>query len=268
MSHRHRIEDGSKFKLSHVDPDDTGKFDSKDEAEAELKKDLQKLAALQETLFVDKRYALLSVLQAMDTGGKDGTIKHVFSGVNPQSCHVTSFKKPNEEEESHDFLWRISKALPERGELGIFNRSHYEDVLIVRVHNLVEKSIWKKRYDAINDFEQRLYNEGTVILKFFLYISKDEQLKRIQARVDDPQKRWKFTENDLKERKYWNDYIEAYEEAVRRCSTPWAPWYVVPSNKKWYRNYVVANALVKTLEDLHLKLPKITLDPKLVRNLK
>ncbi len=268
MSQRHRIEDGSKFKLSQTDPGDTGKFTSREEAEAKLKSDIEKLRLLHEKLYVDKRFSMLVVLQAMDTGGKDGTIKHVFSGVNPQGCRVTSFKKPNEEDLSHDFLWRISKALPERGTVGIFNRSHYEDVLVVRVHDLVEKSVWKKRYEAINNFEERLANEGTVIVKFFLNISKDEQLERIKFRIEDPEKRWKFTDADLKERKFWSDYQEAYEDAIQKCSTPWAPWYVVPANKKWYRNYVVANALVQTLEKLDLKMPKAKFDSDVLKDLK
>jgi PPK2 family polyphosphate:nucleotide phosphotransferase len=259
VSQRHRIEDGKHFSLSDVDPDDTGKF-SKEEADAKTQADILLLRDLHEKLYVDRRYSLLVVLQGMDTGGKDGTIKHVFTGVNPQGCQVTSFKKPSEEELSHDFLWRISKALPPRGNFGIFNRSHYEDVLIVRVHKLVDKDAWKRRYDAINAFEKRLADEGTLILKFFLYISKDEQKKRILARIEDTKKQWKFTPDDIQERKHWDHYIEAYEDAIRKCSTPHAPWYVVPANKKWYRNYVVANALVKTLEKLDLKLPKPKVD--------
>jgi PPK2 family polyphosphate:nucleotide phosphotransferase len=173
---------------------------------------------------------------------------------------VTSFGVPTEEERQHDFLFRIHRATPRWGEIGIFNRSHYEDVLVVRVHELVSKKIWKKRFDAINAFEERLANEGTIILKFFLYISKNEQKERILARINDPKKQWKFTEDDLAERKHWDDYIEAYEDAIKKCSRPHAPWYVVPANKKWYRNYVVANALVKTLSKLDLKLPESKID--------
>jgi PPK2 family polyphosphate:nucleotide phosphotransferase len=260
VSHRHRIEDGKGFSLADVDPDDTGKFSSKEEADAQTAADLLLLRDLHEKMYVDGRYSLLVVLQAMDTGGKDGTIKHVFTGVNPQGCQVTSFKKPSTEELAHDFLWRIDKAVPARGTFGIFNRSHYEDVLVVRVHELVSKKIWKKRFDAINAFEERLANEGTIILKFFLYISKNEQKERILARINDPKKQWKFTEDDLAERKHWDDYIEAYEDAIKKCSRPHAPWYVVPANKKWYRNYVVANALVKTLSKLDLKLPESKID--------
>jgi PPK2 family polyphosphate:nucleotide phosphotransferase len=267
MSDQHRIEDGSKFKLSHVDADETGKFASKAEAEAKTLADVKLLAKLHDTLYADDRHSVLIVLQGMDTSGKDGTIRHVFTGLNPQGCRVTSFKKPSEEELSHDFLWRIEKATPERGDIGIFNRSHYEDVLVVRVHELAPKKVWSKRYGAINDFERRLADEGTTILKFFLHISKDEQEERIRARLDDPQKRWKFTKADIDERKYWKDYQEAYEDAIRECSTNWAPWYVVPANHKWYRNYVVANAIVKTLSKLDLKVPEAKVDPSLVKML-
>ena len=267
MSDRHRIEDGSKFKLSDVDPNDTGKFSSKEDAQEKTLADLKRLAELHDTLYADRRHAVLIVLQGMDTGGKDGTIRHVFTGLNPQGCHVTSFKQPSVEELAHDFLWRIEKAAPERGEIGIFNRSHYEDVLVVRVHELAPKHVWSKRYKAINEFERRLADEGATILKFFLNISKEEQKKRILARVADPQKRWKFSDADIKERRYWKEYHKAYEDAIRECATPWAPWYVVPSNHKWYRNYVVANAIVKALSKLDLKLPKTRIDPALVKQL-
>jgi PPK2 family polyphosphate:nucleotide phosphotransferase len=267
MSDPYRFEDGSKFKLSDIDPADTGIFASKDDAEAKQAKDIAQLSVLHDKLYVDGRFSLLVILQGMDTSGKDGTIRHVFTGLNPQGCRVTSFKKPSDEDLAHDFLWRISKALPERGTLGIFNRSHYEDVLVVRVHNLVPKDVWSKRYEEINHFEQRLANEGTTILKFFLYISKGEQAKRIRARVDDPRKRWKFTAADMAERRYWKDYLKAYQEAIRECSTPWAPWYVVPSNHKWYRNYVVANAIAKALARMELKLPKTHIDPAVLKRL-
>jgi PPK2 family polyphosphate:nucleotide phosphotransferase len=242
MSDKYRIEDGDGFKLESIDPDDTGDFKSRDECELETRKDIQTLRTL-----------------------SDDTIKHVFSGINPVACQVTSFKAPTPEELEHHFLWRISKALPPRGNFGIFNRSHYEDVLIVRVHDLVPKSIWKQRYDHINDFERLLTEEGTLVIKFFLYISKDEQKERLQERLDKPEKHWKFDLADLEERKLWDEYIEAYEAMIRKCSAPWAPWYVVPANKKWYRNYVVANALVKTLSKLDLTWPKAKFDPKKVK---
>jgi PPK2 family polyphosphate:nucleotide phosphotransferase len=262
MSDKHRVEDGSSFKLSNYDPDDTGDFKSRDEAEEATRKDIETLQTLSNEFYVDNRRSLLIVMQAIDTGGKDGTIKHVFSGINPVGCQVTSFKSPTPEELEHHFLWRISKALPPRGNFGIFNRSHYEDVLIVRVHDLVPKNVWKLRYDHINDFERLLTEEGTMVIKFFLYISKDEQKKRLKERLDNPEKHWKFDVADLEERKLWDDYIEAYQAMIQKCSAPWAPWYVVPANKKWYRNYVVANALVKTLSKLDMKWPKAKFDPK------
>ena len=261
-SDAYRIESGKKFRLSDFDPDDTGPFKDKDEAEDATERDIKKLRELHEKFYVDNRHALLVVLQAMDTAGKDGTIKHVFSGINPAGCTVTSFKKPSEEELDHDFLWRIHKALPPRGNYGIFNRSHYEDVLVVRVHNLVKPAIWKQRYEHINDFERGLAESGMLVVKFFLNISKDEQKERLQARLDDPAKHWKFDPNDIKERGYWDDYMAAYQDAIGKCCAPHAPWYIVPANKKWYRNFVVANALLRTLERLELEFPKPDFDPK------
>jgi PPK2 family polyphosphate:nucleotide phosphotransferase len=262
MSDRHRIDNGKKFKLKDVDPDDTGRFKDREEAEKATARDIEKLRGLHEKFYVDNRHALLIVLQAMDTAGKDGTIKHVFSGINPQGCTVTSFKKPSEQELDHDFLWRIYNALPPKGNYGIFNRSHYEDVLVVRVHDLVPEKVWSKRYEQIRQFEEMQSRENTVIIKFFLHISKDEQKERLEARLADPAKTWKFDMNDIKERKYWDDYMAAYQDAIRETAAPHAPWYVVPANKKWYRNYVVCNALVKILEELNLKLPKPDFDPK------
>jgi PPK2 family polyphosphate:nucleotide phosphotransferase len=257
-----RIEDGSDFKLSRIDPDDTGDFKNKDDAEDATEEEIEKLRELHERFYVDNRYALLIVLQAMDTAGKDGTIKSIFSGINPVGCTVTSFKKPTSEELDHDFLWRIYKALPPKGNYGIFNRSHYEDVLVVRVHDLVPKAVWTKRYDHINEFERLQHESNTIIVKFFLHISKDEQKERLLARLADPKKHWKFDPADLKEREHWDEYQDAYQDAIRKCSAPHAPWYVVPANKKWFRNYVVANALVKTLSKLSLKLPVPDFDPK------
>ena len=260
MSDKHRIENGKHFHLASIDPADTGRFKHKEEALAAAEADIKKMRALSERFYVDRRHALLIVLQAMDTGGKDGTVKHVFSGLNPAGTQVTSFKAPTPEESSHGFLWRISKALPARGDFGVFNRSHYEDVLVARVHGLAPKSVWRQRYGEINDFERMLADENTLILKFFLYISKDEQKKRLEDRLAKPEKHWKFDRADLEERKYWDDYIAAYDVAIRKCSAPWAPWYVVPANKKWYRNYVVANAIVRTLSALKLELPKPAFD--------
>ena len=257
----YRIDDGKGFKLKSFDPDDTGEFKSREDAEDAVKHDLKKLRELQEKFYVDRRFALLVVIQAMDTGGKDGTIDHVFSGVNPTGCHVTSFKNPSEEELSHDYLWRVHKAAPQKGMFGIFNRSHYEDLLVVRVHDLAPKSVWEKRFEHINQFEKMLTDEGTLIVKFFLHISKDEQKKRLEARLEDREKLWKFNPGDLKDRELWSEYQEAYEDVIRKCGTPHAPWYVVPANKKWYRNYIVAHVLTKVLGELSYKLPKSHLVP-------
>jgi PPK2 family polyphosphate:nucleotide phosphotransferase len=262
---RHVIEPGTKVHLADIDADDTGDYRSKEEAEAELAADVRRLADLQDRLYAENRRALLIVLQAMDTGGKDGTVKHVLSGVNPTGCEVTSFKVPSEKEADHDFLWRVYSALPRRGNLGIFNRSHYEDVLVVRVHQLVPAEVWKERYDQINRFEKLISELGTTVLKFYLHISKDEQRRRLQARLDDREKTWKFSPGDLKERKHWDDYREAYEAAIARCSTEHAPWHVVPANKKWYRNLVVARTIVKTLEEMDPKPPAPTIDPATIK---
>ena len=204
----------------------------------------------------DGRHALLVVLQAMDTGGKDGTIRHVMSGLNPAGCAVTSFKVPSAEEQAHDFLWRIHHAVPARGMIGIFNRSHYEDVLVVRVHGLVPDEAWEARYRQINQFERHLSENNITILKFYLHISKAEQAKRLQERIAEPSKNWMFSEADLEERKLWKQYMAAFEDALNQCSTPWAPWHVVPANKKWARDAMVARAMVEALESLPLRYPK------------
>ncbi len=250
---RYTVAPGSKVDLRRWDPDDDGGLEKGKQADKLLAKDIERLFGLQEVLYAEGRQALLVVLQAMDTGGKDGTIKHVFSGVNPTGCRVTSFKAPSEEELAHDFLWRIQKAVPRYGEIGIFNRSHYEDVLVVRVRELVPKAVWRARYDRINRFEKDLVESGVHLLKFFLHISKDEQKERLEARLADPAKRWKFDVGDLAERKRWNDYQKAYTDALARCSTETAPWIVVPANRKWYRNLVVARAIVEKLEAMKPK---------------
>lgn len=252
---RFMVAPGSSVNLSRHDADFTGKYD-KAQAVDELRKTVQRLAGLQNVFYADSRRALLIVLQAMDTGGKDGTIRHVFSGVNPQGCHVTSFKAPSENELAHDFLWRIHKAVPAKGYIGIFNRSHYEDVLIVRVHNLVPRPIWSHRYEQINQFEKFLSENHVSILKFFLHISKDEQLKRLDARRHNPEKNWKFNPDDLKERERWQDYTKAYEAVLSRCSTKAAPWFIIPANKKWFRNLAVANIVAHSIESLKPKYPK------------
>ncbi len=215
---------------------------------------------LQNLLYADGRYALLIVLQAMDAGGKDGTIRRVMSGVNPQGVRVTSFKKPTELELSHDYLWRIHKAAPAKGHIGIFNRSHYEDVLIVRVNELVPEHVWRRRYDHINAFEQLLVDNNTVVLKFYLHISKEEQAKRLQRRLDDPKRHWKFDAGDLDVRRRWDDYMTAFSEVFERCSPPHAPWLIVPANRKWYRDVVIAKAIVDALEALPLRYPEPEFD--------
>jgi PPK2 family polyphosphate:nucleotide phosphotransferase len=250
-----QIPRGEKIRLKDFDPDYTGQYKDKDGAKAQTEKNIARLAELQEVMYAEGRHALLIILQAMDAGGKDGTIKKVMSGVNPQGCRVTSFKVPTPEELSHDFLWRVHQHVPPRGYIGIFNRSHYEDVLIVRVHNLVPKVVWRERYEQINNFEKLLADNGVTILKFFLHISKDEQKQRLQERLDDKSKNWKFNPGDLKARALWDDYMAAYEDAINKCNTPWAPWHIVPANKKWYRNLAIAERLVEALESLDMKYP-------------
>jgi PPK2 family polyphosphate:nucleotide phosphotransferase len=252
---KYRVEPGKKVDLSKWPTDDTGPFKDKDDARDATKKNLKRLVELQEEFYASSRHALLIVLQAMDAGGKDGAIEHVFSGVNPQGCNVTSFKVPSHLEASHDFLWRHHLACPAKGMIEIFNRSHYESVLVERVNNIVSKEVWSRRYDQINDFERMLTAEKTVIIKFFLHISKKEQKKRLQARLDDKSKLWKFDPADLKTRKHWDEYTEAFQDALRYCSTEDAPWYVVPADHKWFRNWVLSDTIVRTMEKLEMKLP-------------
>jgi PPK2 family polyphosphate:nucleotide phosphotransferase len=247
---------GSKVKLSQFPTDETGPFKSKEDALPATRKNLDRLADLQELLYAEAKHAVLVVLQAMDTGGKDGTIGFVFSGLDPQGCSVTSFKAPTKLELAHDFLWRIHAAAPPRGIIGIFNRSHYESVLVERVKNLVPEKVWAGRYEHVNNFEKLLSDENTTVVKFYLHISKDEQKKRLESRLHDPHKQWKFDPGDLEERKHWDEYMEAYEDALRKCSTKHAPWYVVPADRKWYRNWVVSDILVRTLEELDMNYPK------------
>lgn len=251
-----RLRPGKRLRLRDVDPDDSRGLDSIEEAKESLARDLERLRKLQQLLYADGRRALLVVLQAMDTGGKDGTIRHLMSGLNPAGCAVTSFKVPSAEEQAHDFLWRIHHAVPARGMIGIFNRSHYEDVLVVRVHGLVPDEAWEARYRQINQFERHLSENNITILKFYLHISKAEQAKRLQERIAEPSKNWMFSEADLEERKLWKQYMAAFEDALNQCSTPWAPWHVVPANKKWARDAMVARAMVEALESLPLRYPK------------
>jgi PPK2 family polyphosphate:nucleotide phosphotransferase len=260
-----QIKPGEKVRLRDFDPDDAGAVPrDKDACISKSEKLSAKLGDLQELLFAEHKHKLLVVLQGMDTSGKDGTVRHVMRGVSPQSVRVASFKKPTQLELEHDFLWRVHAQTPAAGEIVIFNRSHYEDILVVRVHDLVPKDIWRKRYGQINDFEKMLTETGTTMLKFFLHISKKEQAERLQARIDDPTKRWKFQRGDIDERKLWDDYQKAYEDAIEKTSTQWAPWIVVPADKKWVRNYVVAKTLVDTLEGLDMQYPKVKLDIKTV----
>ncbi|MFP5285025.1 MAG: polyphosphate kinase 2 family protein [Thermoanaerobaculia bacterium] len=257
MKSRYRVAPGGSVDLSRLDAADTSAFPGgKSETKEVFAKLNGRLEELQELLWAEGRHKVLVVLQGMDTSGKDGTIRHVFDGVNPLGVRVASFKAPTPEELAHDFLWRVHPQVPGNGELVIFNRSHYEDVLAVRVKELAPPEVWKPRYDQINDFERLLAESGTTILKFFLHIDEDEQKERLQARLDDPTKRWKFRKGDLDDRKLWKEFTEAYEEALSRTSQDHAPWYVVPANKKWYRNLVVATILVDALEKLDMKYPE------------
>src|SRR5215472_14959483 len=251
------VEPGSKLRLKDRDPDDT--FGKRRDDKA-LEKTLNRLRELQHLLYADRRYALLIVLQALDAGGKDGTIRHVMSGVNPQGCEVTSFKAPSTTELAHDYLWRVHHAVPSLGNIGIFNRSHYEDVLIVRVHRLVPEEVWSRRYRQINDFERMLTQNGVTILKFFLHISKEEQKRRFEARMQDSSRNWKLSLPDFEERQHWDDYQEAYQEALQKCSSEWAPWYIIPANRKWLRNHIIADVIVKALDNMKLKYPAPSVD--------
>jgi PPK2 family polyphosphate:nucleotide phosphotransferase len=257
---RYIVKPGSKVDLSKSDPSDTSGFDGgKKDGEAAIDSMVRKLDPLQELLYAEHKHKVLIVLQGMDSSGKDGTIRRVFEGVNPQGVSVAHFGKPSEEEMDHDYLWRAHKQVPAKGEMVIFNRSHYESVLVVRVHGLVPEEVWRNRYRQIADFERMLVEEGATILKFFLHIDKKEQAKRFQERLDDPTKHWKFSSLDYNERLYWKDYTKAYEEALEKTSTEEAPWYVVPSDHAWFRDLVISHAIVESLEGLHMKYPK--LDP-------
>ncbi len=255
MPESHRIKPGSKVKLAAIDPDGKELHADRAAAETEFAQLREELAELQHLLYADGRRKVLIVFQAMDCGGKDGTIRHVFRGVNPQGVRVSSFKAPTAEELSRDFLWRIHREVPGKGMIRIFNRSHYEDVLVVRVENLVPEPVWRGRYDQINQFEQLLHESGTLILKFYLHISKKEQKKRLEDRLSNPHKRWKFEMQDLVKRAQWDEYQIAYEEMLASCSTPHAPWYVIPSDQKWYRNLAVTRAIVEAMRKLELRFP-------------
>jgi PPK2 family polyphosphate:nucleotide phosphotransferase len=271
LSKPYRITNGNKFRLKHVDPADTGDLKSADKPRAKeaLQNGVEAMAELQDVLYAQDRWSLLLIFQAMDAAGKDGTIKHVMSGVNPQGCQVSSFKGPTSEDLDHDYLWRCVKQLPERGRIGIFNRSYYEETLVVRVHpeflagqklpkECVTKDIWKERFQDIRAFERYLHRNGTAVVKFFLHISKAEQQKRFLERLDDPEKNWKFSVNDARERGFWDDYMQAYEETIRETASKNSPWYVVPADNKWFTRVIVAAAVIDALAAMKLQYPKVS----------
>ncbi len=268
LSKSYRIDDGKHFRLKDFDPADTGQWHSEENACEKLQKDVARLANLQDKLYAQDRWAVLLIFQAMDAAGKDGTIKHVMSGVNPQGCQVHSFKVPSEDELQHDFLWRTTQSLPERGHIGIFNRSYYEEVLVVRVHPkalesenlppaLVTKDIWKERFEDIRSLEHHMARNGTVIRKFFLHLSKKEQKRRFLARLEEPEKNWKFSAADIHEREYWDDYQNAYEDMIRHTASKHSPWYVIPADNKWFTHLAVSAAIVETLEELNPDYPTV-----------
>jgi PPK2 family polyphosphate:nucleotide phosphotransferase len=268
LASHYRIENGNHFRLKDHDPADTTGWKSAEDTKEQLQKDIARMEELQTKLYAQDQWAVLLIFQALDAAGKDGTIKHVMSGVNPEGCQVYSYKKPSDVELQHDFLWRTSCQLPERGHIGIFNRSYYEETLVVRVHrnvlenekvppSLITKHIWKERFEDIRGFERHMARNGTVIRKFFLHLSKKEQKQRFLARLDEPEKHWKFSEADVRERECWDDYQDAFEDMIRHTATKHAPWYVVPADNKWFTHLVVAAAIVETLEELNLSYPKV-----------
>jgi PPK2 family polyphosphate:nucleotide phosphotransferase len=259
---RLRIRPGKKVRLADHDPDATPGLHSKERAAPVLAKNVERLAELQYRLYAESKRSLLIVLQSIDAGGKDGTIRHVMDGFNPQGCSVVSFKRPTPEELGHDYLWRVHKACPRRGDIAIFNRSHYEDVLVARVEKLAPADEIERRYDQINDFERMLTDNGTILLKFYLNVGKAEQKRRFEERLQDPTKNWKFSPDDLTTRAHWSEYRHAFELALERCSTRHAPWYVIPADHKWYRNFAVSHIIVDRLEALNMKFPKPAFDPK------
>jgi PPK2 family polyphosphate:nucleotide phosphotransferase len=254
------VEPGAKVRLSKIDPSYTGKHETHETAAPETGKNIERLEKLQYLLYADASQSLLVVLQALDAAGKDGVVRHVFSGMNPQGTTVHGFKQPSKDEAAHDFLWRAHLRTPGKGEVAIFNRSHYEDVLVVRVHKLVPQSVWSKRYDLINDFETLLSRNATTILKFFLHISPEEQLARFKQRLDDPSRNWKISEGDYSERELWPQYVDAYEDALALTSTKRAPWYIIPANHKWFRNLAVSQIIADTMDEMGMKLPPTHVD--------
>jgi PPK2 family polyphosphate:nucleotide phosphotransferase len=262
MDYRNKFvaEPRAKVRLSKIDPSYRGNHETREAALPEIQRHVERLGKLQYLLYAAGNLSLLVVLQALDAGGKDGVIRHVFSGMNPQGTFVFGFKQPSKEELAHDFLWRVHLRAPGKGDLVIFNRSHYEDVLVVRVHSLVPESVWSKRYDQINDFEAMLSRNGTTILKFFLHISPEEQLSRFKQRLDDPSRQWKISESDYSERELWLKYMDAYDDAIAKTSTKQAPWYIIPANHKWFRNLAVSQIIADTMEEMGLKLPPTLVD--------
>ncbi len=265
FSDRFRVQAGRRLHLKDIDPGHAPQQEDKVSALSEIQKYAARLRELQYLLYAEDKRGLLICLQAMDTGGKDGTIRHVLGYMNPQGCRVQAFKVPTPEEAAHDFLWRVHKVTPGRGEVVIFNRSHYEDVLVTRVHGLVPEKAWSARYDAINAFEKYLADNGIHTLKFFLHISKDEQLKRFGRRLKDPTRQWKISEADYAERAYWDEYQRAYEDALSRCNTEWAPWFVVPADHKWFRNLAISRIVVEYLEGLDMRFPEPTVNLKEIK---
>jgi len=263
---RYRVRPGSKVRLFDWDPSDTSGYEGTEKGALEELNPLRaKLDKLQELMYAEGKHSLLVVLQAMDTGGKDGTIRKVFEGVNPAGVRVAHFREPSLDEASHDFLWRVHPNAPERGEFVIFNRSHYESVLVERVHGMVGQETWRRRYKLITSFERLLHENGTTILKFYLNISREEQERRLNERLEDPTKHWKFSTEDLHERKLWSEYMKAYEEAIERTSSKWAPWYIVPANHKWYRDLIVARIIVSAFEEMNMTYPKLPQELKGLR---
>ncbi len=255
LAEKLKVPEGHRLRLDSLAPDRTPGCKDKEQATEELEAMIEELRPMQYRLYAEGRRAVLVVLQGMDASGKDGVIRHVFSGFNPQGCRITSFKVPTPEERAHDFLWRIHKAVPPYGEIGVFNRSHYEDVLVARVRKLVPQAVWKARYAQIRAFEQHLTENGVVLLKCFLQISRNEQKKRLMQRLEDPDRNWKFSESDIEERGLWAEYQRAYEEALAECNTPFAFWYIIPSDRKWYRNWAVARLLLETMRGMKIRLP-------------
>jgi PPK2 family polyphosphate:nucleotide phosphotransferase len=260
------VKPDSKIRLKHFDPDYHGKHESRESALPEIQKNLQKMEQLQYLMYAENKHSLLLVLQGLDAAGKDGVVRHVLTGMNPEGCVSVNFKQPTKEELAHGFLWRVHPHVPGKGSVVIFNRSHYEDVLVARVHKLVSEKVWSKRYDQINDFEQLIATENnTTILKFFLHISKQEQLERFKKRLDDPARQWKISDSDYKERDYWKDYTEAFEDVLTRTSTEHAPWFIIPSNHKWFRDLAISQIITRAMEEMNMQTPKPTVNLTQIR---